>query len=379
MRLLFDITDVDEDGYINEAEIKSMIFAINFIFCDEDSALKSNSSIINQSLSTIKSQIMFNSIVRYPGGLYKVIAIEKYINFDQFYNAITKLDNYKYTIIPTFINLKNCLMIKKSEPEFEMDRKNLNEFLAITNEIVTNIKKTNSEIVKDSKDIKKLIDAKAENNMENLIKKKRNYIDENRKKVTSKKNNSNKNSIDTDQQLDKTHSNNDLPIISSNPKSSQGKEKKYVKASNNINNIFLHDNYNINYNRIINLEAQPGKIKVKDNQNLIPMVKDHLLSINKTDSSGAEKESRNYKNTNSKTLHITYKEINEKKNGFVSYNDIMNEVQTLSNKNHTAYNEDTEEIIRYLKEVRTTGAEIKNCFKDTGTTSIVSFGKFKYA
>jgi Ca2+-binding EF-hand superfamily protein len=65
IRLLFDITDVDEDGYINENEIRYMITTVNFIFSDEESLISSNSSIVNQSLASIKSQQIINLIMKY--------------------------------------------------------------------------------------------------------------------------------------------------------------------------------------------------------------------------------------------------------------------------------------------------------------------------
>ncbi len=65
IKLLFDITDVDEDGYINENEIRYMITTVNFIFSDEESLISSNSTIVNQSLASIKSQQIFNMIMKY--------------------------------------------------------------------------------------------------------------------------------------------------------------------------------------------------------------------------------------------------------------------------------------------------------------------------
>lgn len=65
MHLIFDLTDVDEDGYINEKEIKNMIFVVNFIFCDEESPLQSSSSVINQSLSSLITQQVFNMIMKH--------------------------------------------------------------------------------------------------------------------------------------------------------------------------------------------------------------------------------------------------------------------------------------------------------------------------
>lgn len=65
IRLLFDVTDVDEDGYINENEIRYMISTVNFIFADEESLIGSNSSIVNQSLASIKSQQVLNMIFKF--------------------------------------------------------------------------------------------------------------------------------------------------------------------------------------------------------------------------------------------------------------------------------------------------------------------------
>ena len=75
IRLLFDITDVDEDGYINENEIRYMITTVNFIFSDEESLISSSSSIVNQSLASIKSQQIINMIMKYVKKLIYFIKI----------------------------------------------------------------------------------------------------------------------------------------------------------------------------------------------------------------------------------------------------------------------------------------------------------------
>jgi hypothetical protein len=186
MQLLFDITDVDEDGYVNEQEIINMIFCVNFIFSDEDSQLRTKSSVINQSLATIKSQQVFNSIMRYPGELYKIIAKEKYVTFNQFYESIEKIPNFKYTIIPSFINVKYSLNRQKSEPEYEMEKKNISDFLSISHDIVSNVKTINSEIIKRNKDIKKLTDNKNEHSLNKVAKKKVNFVDSNIKQMRAK-------------------------------------------------------------------------------------------------------------------------------------------------------------------------------------------------
>jgi len=76
------------------------------------------------------------------------------VQFTQFYGAITNIPNYKFKVIPTFVDIGNSLSIVKSEPEYELDSKSLEEFLSITQEIV-NVVKTNNDILKKTKDTKK--------------------------------------------------------------------------------------------------------------------------------------------------------------------------------------------------------------------------------
>ena len=89
----------------------------------------------------------------------KIIEKEKYVQFSQFYGAITNIPNYKFKVIPTFVDIGNSLSIVKSEPEYELESSSLNEFLAITGEIV-NIVKTSNDILKNTKDSKKVIPKK---------------------------------------------------------------------------------------------------------------------------------------------------------------------------------------------------------------------------
>ena len=54
IKLLFQLSDVDEDGFLNEMEIRHMITTCNFLFCEERNGLSMNSTIISQSLMNIK-------------------------------------------------------------------------------------------------------------------------------------------------------------------------------------------------------------------------------------------------------------------------------------------------------------------------------------
>jgi len=40
LKILFDLTDIDEDGFINGGEVKKLIYTLNYIFCREDNSLE---------------------------------------------------------------------------------------------------------------------------------------------------------------------------------------------------------------------------------------------------------------------------------------------------------------------------------------------------
>jgi Ca2+-binding EF-hand superfamily protein len=65
LQLLFDLTDVDGDGYINQVEIKNIINTAYYIFSDEESSLTTGSSIVNNSLATIKAQQAIDKLFFY--------------------------------------------------------------------------------------------------------------------------------------------------------------------------------------------------------------------------------------------------------------------------------------------------------------------------
>jgi Ca2+-binding EF-hand superfamily protein len=65
MQLLFEITDVDSDGYINQVEIKNIINTAYFIFSDEECSLPTSSSIVNHSLATLKAQQVIDKLFFY--------------------------------------------------------------------------------------------------------------------------------------------------------------------------------------------------------------------------------------------------------------------------------------------------------------------------
>ena len=129
IKLLFELTDIDDDGFLNKNEIKQMITTINFMFCEENSLININSSILAQSLMNLKVKEKLDKLMNDPGNLNTELEKEKYISFFVFYNSLIKIKNYKYEIIPCFINMKQCLYNKRKEKIIEIKNKHKKEFV----------------------------------------------------------------------------------------------------------------------------------------------------------------------------------------------------------------------------------------------------------
>ena len=138
IKLLFKLTDIDDDGYLNKAEIKKMIATINFLFCG-NSEININSSILSQSLMNINVKEKINKLMNEPGNLGVKLENEKYVNFDTFFKSLEKIENYKYEIIPCFINIRKCLFSFRKEKILEIKNKNKKEFVRATSAL-SNIK-----------------------------------------------------------------------------------------------------------------------------------------------------------------------------------------------------------------------------------------------
>ena len=94
IEIMFYITDSDNDGLINEREIKKLILTTNKMFYEGSLELFSGSTLVQQSLSNIKANKILSILFYGPGELNEKFSKCKYISFDQFYDSITKIDNY---------------------------------------------------------------------------------------------------------------------------------------------------------------------------------------------------------------------------------------------------------------------------------------------
>lgn len=275
MEMLFNVTDVDNDGYINKKEIQKLIFSINFIFSDEQSPIIVKSSTISQSLASIKSNTVVNMILKEPGNLDIILKREKYITFNELLKAVEKIPNYKFIILPK-INIFNCLFTKKVEQVFEIGRKDLKEFMSLTSEIIHSTKECN--LIFD----KKFEHTNPKYNTNNKNEKKSNNLPkiESRKKAQlSHKNDDNANLFLTkleENEENKNYSNTQLRKIHSSKKNLNNNINKNLESSakpkmdnkkNKKIKFLNNDNKNdikMNYDKITNLEIPPGILVLKD-------------------------------------------------------------------------------------------------------------------
>ena len=326
IKLLFDITDIDDDGFINQKEVKKLIFTINILFCEENKFNKSDSTIASQSIASIHSLEIIKKLMNFPGQLGKILHDEKYINFNQFLESFTRLYNYKYDILPLFINLKQSLFTEKREKLFILKHKNLNDYSEISNEIISNLKNDNSNFIgKSNIDFKKRLERV-------------------KKKITR---NINRNSV-------AISVNNIKPQI---PNERTSINQKNVNETEN--NIRYKDDflYSINYNEICGLEAFPGKIKLTEIQN-----ENQKTEIPK-------------KNIIHEYIKKNIFGKNDKK-GYMNLNEIFSEIQTIANK-HKADEQIPEQMLTIEKEVKDIAVDTAFHLKDRNPNGNLQFGLFE--
>ena len=133
---MFNIIDTDNDKLINEEEIKKLVIITNKLFYEDSKEKFSKSSLIQQAMSNFKANKALSKLLYGKSDLKKLLEKEKYINFEQFYERLIKLDNYMYDIIPMFISLKKFLSNKKEEIEMYLDDKCKKDFVDISYELI---------------------------------------------------------------------------------------------------------------------------------------------------------------------------------------------------------------------------------------------------
>ena len=326
IKLLFDITDIDDDGFINQKEVKKLIFTINILFSDERKNHNNDSTIAAQSIASIHSMEIIKKIMGFPGQLGKTLHDEKYINFQQFLESFTQLYNYKYDIIPLFVNLKKSLFVKKKEKEFELKYRNLNDYTEISNDIISNLKNDKMNFIGNSN------------------------IDFKKRLERIKKKNRNKQSLITSVNTSNNIKKSILSNIFITRKKSEISDN--VKSKDDIT-------YTINSNDICGLEALPGKIKLTDipkNDNQKPNLIHEYIK-------------RNF-------ISKLSSSVNTERRGYMNLNEVLSEIQTISNK-HKAAEQIPEQMLAIEKEVKEIAADTAFYLKDRNPNGNLQFGLFE--
>ena len=314
LRLLFEITDSDDDGFINEEELKKLIFTLNYMFCDEENSFGVESTILKQSLISIKIKDSLDKLMKFPGELEKIFDVQIYIEFNTFYNALKKIDNFKYSIIPVYINMKKSLNKKKYEKEIEMKYRLFTDFSTINNEIMSNFK-GKYRIGKTFYDFKKNL-----NTISSKFSDSKKLFFNSMKSSTIKKKRTNK--IRFSQKL--------LSKKSSNSFNNN-------ELFNSARDFYLpEDTFIIRYNQICGLETYAAIIKMIEKN----ISKRTILTQNK------EKDYQKIfgKNVMNKLFPEYYR---ENISGYMTLNEILYEINILLNKHKI----DDEMYIDYLKNI----------------------------
>ena len=314
LKLLYDLTDIDDDGFISENEVKKLIYTVNLLFYEESNPSCTDSTILSQSLASIKSKKSFNMIMKHPGNLSNIIQEEKYINFNQFLSAVEKVYQYKFILMPLFISLKKALSTTRGEKELEIKYERFGEYGKISNDIVSELKKE-GEYGTSIFDFKKNLELIKKANKTHLMhtsgNKHKKFVNKNHKLKSMKKKNLNI-----------------LPIFAS----------PFAKKDTN------HDIYYINYNKIAGLETYPGKfnILINENKNFPPIKKKPFMHIN--------------------TANLENRKMNM---GYMTSQEIFDEIIALSNK-HKISDEGPEELIKIGKEINDIAFHARSKLREPG-------------
>ena len=311
IKLLFKLTDNDDDGYLNKAEIKLMISTINFLFC-ENSEKNINSSILSQSLMNINVKEKINKLMNSPGNLGLILQKEKYVNFDIFFECLEKIPNYKYDIIPCFINIRKCLYNQRKEKILDIKNKNKIEFVRATSAL-SNTKPRGPVHL-----FKRNFSANLERLIKNVKKKKEEEIDFNNFS-------NNQNLIKKKQVLlgikERNKSFKELlkeSTILSDEENDEKKEKKKRKNLSRNNSLNPEYIFEADFDKIKKVEVEPGLLRFSNENIFNKKIKRYNSNANISLNSNIDKNSllKNFrhKNTVDSLNNINFRNIQSAKN-----------------------------------------------------------------
>ena len=359
VKLLFDLTDIDEDGYLNEEEIIRLITTLNFLFCNEEKPISVGSTIINQSLANIRIKESLDMLMYTPGGLKKVLNSEIYIDFETFFKKLTNVPFYKFKIIPCFVNFKDCLNVDKQEKGIAVNRKLRDDFVKVSNDILTTVKLSPNK----NEELKFKYPSRKLPNKEILTTSNETF---NNKKLIIKTHPKNISTLNTNANTIQTSPNaNTIP----NENPTRRKSNAVFKFKSTMKNLIskgIQDRNGItcNYSKIRNMEIYPALIKIIDDKKTI-------TDSNLPYESGYAQKFNHLKNTD------MYKDLVKKHYRYLTKTEILHEIEGMSNRHKgEEFNE------KVMKDVKLDGAEeaakMRNYLKEKNKSdNHLIFGKYK--
>lgn len=248
LHLLFDITDIDDDGLISKGEVKQLVYTINSIFSKEEGGIETHSTIISQSLASIKSKRYYQMLMNSPGDLANEMGNNNYTNYEQFYSAVQRLSRFSIKIIPCFVDFKAFLNTKRTEEEIKIKQKHYRDYAHVSNDLLSVIRNENEYDPIDKEAIRGSLICNSDAQAKAL----RNSID-NRKSRLCLFSKSKLLPINKSKMLIQTRSSIDL-INSPNAKC---RRSVFFNYNSNRENM-----YEIEYNKINSMQSYPGKITI---------------------------------------------------------------------------------------------------------------------
>ena len=395
LQLLFEITDKDDDGYINELELKKMIYTVNSLFSEEEKPININSTVMHQSLASIKSRKFYMLLMKHPGELSKIFSKNKYIDYSTFYNAITKIPQYRHDFFPFYINLKHSLLCDKTEESMSIKENIYNDFAVISKEIINEVKYAN-DIGKTYTDFKKNLEpltTRSTSPYLNSI----NYDDNNNNNnnitttnINNYTSNSNNNTINTtcsstlfSKKMNSIHGlmlKGVSKTIIERGNTIQNTRNKFLKRNEHLtlfspikgrycnkkrNSVEKEDTFVVNYNKINGMETFPKKVVIEE------------------DSNGGLNTCRGYikrkliLHTQNKIRNVSSKlRCNSMSNtSYMDFNQVMSEINVQIDK-HKTQNQAHEELKRMNRKIEKLALKTRMKLKDSNPTEKKTFGKF---
>lgn len=329
LKYFFILSDLDSDNLINEFELIKLIQTLNILFCEEICTVKTESTILAQSLIEIKIKEILNLILYEPANLKKIFLKDFYIDFQTLLNRISKINNYKFILFPSYVNMKKCLETKRNEKKIVINKFLKNDFFKINSDLSRNVKLNKNYLldVYTKNEIRDFSENEILKNNRNLS------VEIKNKKLFSpnKKNNSFYN---------KKHSN--INIIKNNDNNHKNNNKikyelnkfKNIKKYSFPQKLKLSKNIsNINYSKIFNNEITPGIIEFKEDK--IPRIFSLPSMLNKT-------KLKDY----NQNIQIQTRNKNKKNFNYKTFDEIINDISNeeeksknyIYNINNNSYN-----------------------------------------